>query len=84
MPEWNIRSKAIGLLYAISFGYIDQIPQKDIESRYWRYLEKRIIEIGERNPEIEMVEVKAGVYMRKRFPFLDQVYWGSDGVWSIE
>ena len=75
------------------------------------YLRKRIIGIGERNPEIEIIEVKAdmdhvhillsippkysvsdvvqmikantGGYMRKRFPFLDKIYWGVEGIWSI-
>jgi putative transposase len=75
------------------------------------YLKRRIVGIGERNPEIEIIEVNAdfdhvhillsmppkysvsefvrmikantGGYIRKKFPFLDKVYWGTDGIWSI-
>jgi putative transposase len=75
------------------------------------YLKKMIIGIGQRNPEIEMMEVNTdqdhvhillsippkyaisevvrmikantGDKMRKKFPWLDKVYWGMDGIWSI-
>ena len=75
------------------------------------YLQKVIVGIGQRNPEIEMVEVNTdwdhvhillsippkyavsevvrmikantGDKMRKKFPWLDKVYWGTDGIWSI-
>ena len=32
---------------------------------------------------VRMIKAKTGVMMRKRFPFLDKVYWGTDGIWSI-
>ena len=32
---------------------------------------------------VRMIKAKTGVVMRKRFPFLDKVYWGTDGIWSI-
>ena len=85
--------------------------RKILKAGIGEYLRKRIIGIGERNPEIEIIEVKAdmdhvhillsippkysvsevvhmikantGGYMRKRFPFLDKIYWGVDGIWSI-
>jgi putative transposase len=75
------------------------------------YLKKMIIGIGQRNPEIEMIEVNTdqdhvhlllsfppkyaisevvrmikantGDKMRKKFPWLDKVYWGTGGIWSI-
>jgi putative transposase len=75
------------------------------------YLKKMIIGIGQRNPEIEIIEVNTdqdhvhillsfppkyaisevvrmikantGDKMRKKFPWLDKVYWGADGIWSI-
>jgi len=30
-----------------------------------------------------MIKSNTGNAMRRRFPFLDKVYWGSDGIWSI-
>ena len=85
--------------------------RKILKAGIGEYLRKRIIGIGERNPEIEIIEVKAdmdhvhillsippkysvsdvvqmikantGGYMRKRFPFLDKIYWGVEGIWSI-
>ena len=32
---------------------------------------------------VRMIKAKTGAVMRKRFPFLDKVYWGVDGIWSI-
>ena len=32
---------------------------------------------------VRMIKAKTGEVMRKRFPFLDKVYWGADGIWSI-
>ena len=32
---------------------------------------------------VRMIKAKTGEVMRKRFPFLDKVYWGTDGIWSI-
>ena len=32
---------------------------------------------------VRMIKAKTGAVMRKRFPFLDKVYWGTDGIWSI-
>jgi putative transposase len=31
---------------------------------------------------VKAVKAKTGLYMRKKFPFLDKVYWGQDGIWS--
>ena len=31
---------------------------------------------------VRMIKAKTGAVMRKRFPFLDKVYWGVDGIWS--
>lgn len=30
-----------------------------------------------------MIKANTGNAMRKKFPFLDKVYWGIDGIWSI-
>ena len=85
--------------------------RKVLRDGFGEYLKKRIIGIGERNPEIEIIEVstnvdhvhillsippkfsvsdvvkmikaKTGSAMRSKFPFLDKVYWGTDGIWSI-
>jgi putative transposase len=85
--------------------------RKVLKAGIGEYLKKRIIGIGERNPEIEIIEantnhdhvhillsippkyavseivrmIKAntGSVMRKKFPWLDKVYWGVDGIWSI-
>ena len=32
---------------------------------------------------VRMIKTKTGAMMRRRFPFLDKVYWGVDGIWSI-
>ena len=32
---------------------------------------------------VRLVKSNTGKAMRKRFPFLDKVYWGSEGIWSI-
>ena len=31
---------------------------------------------------VKMIKAKTGMYMRKKFPFLDKVYWGRGGIWS--
>ncbi len=31
---------------------------------------------------VKEVKAKTGLYMRKKFPYLDKVYWGEDGIWS--
>jgi len=31
---------------------------------------------------VKEVKAKTGLYMRKKFPFLDKVYWGKGGIWS--
>ena len=31
---------------------------------------------------VKEVKAKTGLYMRRKFPFLDKVYWGQDGIWS--
>ena len=32
---------------------------------------------------VKMVKAKTGLAMRRKFPFLDKVYWGTGGIWSI-
>lgn len=32
---------------------------------------------------VKMIKAHTGTAMRKRFPFLDKVYWGINGIWSI-
>lgn len=32
---------------------------------------------------VRLVKANTGKAMRKHFPFLDKVYWGSEGIWSI-
>jgi len=32
---------------------------------------------------VNMIKANTGGTMRKRFPFLDKVYWGVAGIWSI-
>jgi putative transposase len=32
---------------------------------------------------VRMIKAKTGADMRRRFPFLDKVYWGVEGIWSI-
>ena len=32
---------------------------------------------------VRMIKAKSGAVMRKKFPFLDKVYWGTNGIWSI-
>ena len=32
---------------------------------------------------VKMVKAHTGSAMRKKFPFLDKVYWGINGIWSI-
>ena len=31
---------------------------------------------------VKMFKAKTGMYMRRKFPFLDKVYWGQEGIWS--
>ena len=31
---------------------------------------------------VKTVKAKTGLRMRTKFPFLDKVYWGQDGIWS--
>jgi len=32
---------------------------------------------------VRLLKTNTGNAMRKRFPFLDKVYWGVEGIWSI-
>ena len=32
---------------------------------------------------VRMIKAHTGRAMREKFPFLDKVYWGVDGIWSI-
>ena len=32
---------------------------------------------------VRLIKTNTGKAMRKRFPFLDKVYWGAEGIWSI-
>ena len=85
--------------------------RKVLKAGFGEYLKKRIIGIGEKDPEIEIIEVnadqdhvhillsippkyavsdvvrmikaKTGAAMRKKFPWLDKVYWDAEGIWSI-
>lgn len=31
---------------------------------------------------VKMLKAKTGLYMRKKFPFLDKIYWGRGDIWS--
>jgi len=31
---------------------------------------------------VKSIKAKTGLYMRKKFPFLDKVYWDINGIWS--
>jgi putative transposase len=31
---------------------------------------------------VKILKAHTGLMMRKKFTFLDQVYWGADGIWS--
>jgi len=31
---------------------------------------------------VKEIKAKTGLYMRRKFPFLDKVYWGQGGIWS--
>ena len=31
---------------------------------------------------VKAIKAKTGLYMRKKFPFLDKVYWDKGGIWS--
>ena len=31
---------------------------------------------------VKVIKAKTGLLMRKKFPFLDKVYWGVGGIWS--
>ena len=33
---------------------------------------------------VGLIKTNTGKAMRKHFPFLDKVYWGVEGIWSIE
>ena len=85
--------------------------RKVLKAGFGEYLKRRIFGIGEKNPEIEIIEVnpdqdhvhlllsippkyavsdvvrmikaKTGAAMRRKFPWLDKVYWGDEGIWSI-
>jgi putative transposase len=32
---------------------------------------------------VKILKAKTGLWMRKKYPFLDKVYWGVGGIWSI-
>jgi len=32
---------------------------------------------------VRLIKTNTGKAMRERFPFLDKVYWGVEGIWSI-
>ena len=32
---------------------------------------------------VKIIKAKTGLYMRKKFSFLDKVYWGVGGIWSV-
>ena len=32
---------------------------------------------------VKMIKAHTGTAMRKKFPFLDKVYWGINGIWSL-
>ena len=32
---------------------------------------------------VSLVKANTGRAMRRKFPFLDKVYWGTEGIWSI-
>jgi len=32
---------------------------------------------------VKIIKAKTGLYMRKKFAFLDKVYWGVGGIWSV-
>ena len=32
---------------------------------------------------VKVIKAKTGHHMRKKFPFLDKVYWGVGGIWSV-
>ena len=34
------------------------------------------------NEVANMIKANTGGAMRKKFPFLDKVYWGVNGIWS--
>ena len=31
---------------------------------------------------VKSIKAKTGLYMRRKFPFLDKVYWDKGGIWS--
>jgi putative transposase len=31
---------------------------------------------------VKSIKAKTGLYMRKKFPFLEKVYWDKSGIWS--
>jgi len=31
---------------------------------------------------VKSIKAKTGLYMRRKFPFLDKVYWDNSGIWS--
>ena len=31
---------------------------------------------------VKIIKAKTGLFMRKKFAFLDKVYWGVGGIWS--
>ena len=32
---------------------------------------------------VKLFKAKTGLAMRRKFPFLDKVYWGTGGIWSV-
>ena len=32
---------------------------------------------------VKILKAKTGLAMRRKFPFLDKVYWGTGGIWSV-
>ena len=32
---------------------------------------------------VKIIKAKTGIYMRRKFQFLDKVYWGVGGIWSV-
>ena len=84
--------------------------RKVLRSGVGAYLQKAVMQVSHRHPDIEIIEVNTDVdhmhilisippkysvsevvrlikantgrRMRKKFPFLDKVYWGMKGIWS--
>jgi putative transposase len=73
-------------LKKVVVGIGRQIPEVEIiEVRADKYHIHMLVCIPAKMSVSEVVKVvkaKTGLYMRKKFPFLDKVYWGQDGIWS--